>query len=58
MPPLTFPPLLPPAKSIQTRFWNTPQWPIFARDSVNTVLLQLGSDWINADDLEAVSRKF
>lgn len=46
------------AKSIQTRFWNTPQWPIFARDRVNTVLLQLGSDWINADDLEAVSRKF
>ncbi|CAO1636631.1 unnamed protein product [Sympodiomycopsis kandeliae] len=45
-------------KGIQTRFWNTPQWPLFARDRINKVLLQLGADWINADDLEEISRRF
>ncbi|PWN46522.1 hypothetical protein IE53DRAFT_391302 [Violaceomyces palustris] len=43
-------------KGIQTRFWDTPNWPIFARERVNTLLLSLGSDWINADDLESLSK--
>ncbi|CAO1614082.1 unnamed protein product [Parajaminaea phylloscopi] len=43
---------------ITTRFWDTPGWPRFARDRVNKVLLALGSDWINADDLEAIAREF
>ena len=30
-------------------------WPVYARDRVNKLLLDIGSDWINADDLEAIA---
>lgn len=46
------------AKKIETRFWDTPGWPAFARDRVNTLLLELGSDWINADDLEDIAKRW
>ena len=42
-------------RGIQARFWDTPAWPAFARDNVWRVLLEEGSDWLNADDLEAAS---
>ncbi|WFD03851.1 hypothetical protein MOBT1_002546 [Malassezia obtusa] len=42
-------------RNIKTRFWDTPAWPVYARDRVNRMLLELGSDWINADDLEAIA---
>ncbi|KAI0034319.1 hypothetical protein K488DRAFT_45795 [Vararia minispora EC-137] len=42
-------------RGIRARFWDTPGWPIRARDAVWTELLQDGSDWLNADDLEAAT---
>ncbi|GAA5986868.1 hypothetical protein JCM10908_000932 [Rhodotorula pacifica] len=42
-------------KGITTRFWETPGWPSFARDKVWKALLDLGVDWINADNLKAAS---
>ncbi|PKI85032.1 hypothetical protein MVES1_000796 [Malassezia vespertilionis] len=43
-------------RGIKTRFWDTPAWPAYARDRVNKLLLELGSDWINADDLSAIAK--
>ena len=43
---------------IKTRYWDTPEWPRYAMDNVNKFLLSIGSDWINADDLEYVASKF
>lgn len=43
-------------RSIKTRVWDTPFWPVFARDNVNRFLLTIGSDWINADDLDAITK--
>ncbi|KAF8078538.1 hypothetical protein FPV67DRAFT_1688677 [Lyophyllum atratum] len=40
---------------IRARFWDTPAWPIEARNNVWTELLNRGADWLNADDLEAAS---
>ncbi|GLB36231.1 hypothetical protein LshimejAT787_0305190 [Lyophyllum shimeji] len=40
---------------IKARFWNTPGWPIEARNNVWKELLNDGADWLNADDLEAAS---
>lgn len=40
---------------IQARFWDTPEWPISARNNVWKVLLESGADWLNADDVEAAS---
>lgn len=40
---------------IKARFWDTPAWPIQARDNVWRELLDDGADWLNADDLEAAS---
>ncbi|KAJ3568799.1 hypothetical protein NP233_g5478 [Leucocoprinus birnbaumii] len=41
---------------IAARFWDTPGWPIFARNNVWRQLLESGADWLNADDLEAASQ--
>jgi hypothetical protein len=38
-----------------TRYWNTPLYPIYARDAVFRMLLEQGSDLLNADDLEAAA---
>ena len=43
---------------IKTRFWDTPAWPKYARNRVNRFLLEIGSDWINADDLKSVALEF
>ncbi|KAI0704963.1 hypothetical protein BC835DRAFT_1410295 [Cytidiella melzeri] len=43
------------ARGIAARFWDTPGWPIYARDNVWRVLLENGADWLNADDLEAAA---
>lgn len=40
---------------IKARFWDTPGWPIFARNKVWQQLLQSGADWLNADDLKSAS---
>ena len=42
-------------RGIKARLWDTPAWPIFARDKVWRELLDDGMDWLNADDLEAAS---
>lgn len=41
---------------IKARFWDTPGWPISARENVWRELLNDGADWLNADDLEAASQ--
>ena len=43
------------ARGILARFWDTPGWPINARNAVWAELLADGADWLNADDLEAAS---
>ncbi|TFK41076.1 hypothetical protein BDQ12DRAFT_733408 [Crucibulum laeve] len=40
---------------LKARFWDTPGWPINARENVWKQLLDSGADWLNADDLEAAS---
>jgi len=40
---------------IKARFWDTPSWPVGARNNVWRVLLDSGVDWLNADDLNAAS---
>ncbi|RPD64953.1 hypothetical protein L226DRAFT_607231 [Lentinus tigrinus ALCF2SS1-7] len=42
-------------RGIAARFWDTPAWPIYARDNVWRALLENGADWLNADDLAAAS---
>ena len=44
------------SRGIEVRFWDTPRWPIIARNSVWRELLNDGADWLNADDLEAASK--
>ncbi|KXN89950.1 Altered inheritance of mitochondria protein 6 [Leucoagaricus sp. SymC.cos] len=41
---------------IKARFWDTPGWPIFARNKVWQELVDNGADWLNADDLEAAGQ--
>jgi hypothetical protein len=43
------------SRGIQARFWDTPGWPISARNAVWATLLENGADWLNADDLAAAS---
>ena len=43
-------------RGIEARFWDTPGWPIIARNNVWRELLNDGADWLNADDLEAASK--
>lgn len=43
-------------RGIEARFWDTPGWPIIARNNVWKELLKDGVDWLNADDLEAASK--
>ncbi|GAA5882264.1 hypothetical protein JCM16303_002309 [Sporobolomyces ruberrimus] len=44
------------SKGIKARFWETPGWPAFKRDSTWRTLLNNGVDWINADNLKAASQ--
>ncbi|KAI0830693.1 hypothetical protein BC628DRAFT_1312720 [Trametes gibbosa] len=43
------------ALGIRARFWDTPAWPVYARENIWRALLEGGADWLNADDLEAAS---
>ena len=40
---------------LMTRYWDTPLYPIYARDAVFKLLFEEGSDILNADDLEAAA---
>ncbi|KAK4056497.1 Altered inheritance of mitochondria protein 6 [Microbotryomycetes sp. JL221] len=42
-------------RGFETRLWSSPRWPIFARDRVWRTLLDLGVDWLDADDLAAAA---
>lgn len=42
-------------RGIRARFWDTPAWPVRARENIWVVLLNNGADWLNADDLQAAS---
>ncbi|KAL5533892.1 hypothetical protein ACEPAG_352 [Sanghuangporus baumii] len=44
------------SRGIRARFWDTPGWPISARNNVWRELLNDGADWLNADDLEAAAQ--
>jgi hypothetical protein len=46
------------ALGIRARFWDTPGWPIQARNNVWQTLMDNGADWLNADDLEAAATMF
>ncbi|GAA5906844.1 hypothetical protein JCM6882_006844 [Rhodosporidiobolus microsporus] len=39
------------AQGQETRFWSPPRWPVFAREEIWKTLLQVGSDWLDADDI-------
>ncbi|KAI0375383.1 hypothetical protein BV20DRAFT_960514 [Pilatotrama ljubarskyi] len=43
------------ALGIKARFWDTPAWPVYARENIWRALLEGGADWLNADDLAAAS---
>jgi len=43
---------------IKARFWDTPGWPIHARNNVWQTLIDNGADWLNADDLNAAATMF
>lgn len=43
------------SQGLTTRFWDNPTWPIYARDAVWRTLIELGSDYLNADDLAAAT---
>ncbi|GAA5968298.1 hypothetical protein JCM3765_000385 [Sporobolomyces pararoseus] len=43
------------SRDIKTRFWSTPRWPNFARERVWRTLLELETDYLDADDIDAVS---
>lgn len=43
-------------KGIKTRVWDVSWWPIQKRDALFRNILQAGSDFLNADDLELASK--
>ncbi|KAI9445209.1 hypothetical protein H4582DRAFT_1914018 [Lactarius indigo] len=46
------------SRGIKARFWDTPGWPIVARNRIWRELMNNGADWLNADDLEAAANRF
>ncbi|KAF8216129.1 hypothetical protein K438DRAFT_1800115 [Mycena galopus ATCC 62051] len=46
------------ALGIRARFWDTPGWPIHARNNIWKTLIDNGADWLNADDLPAAATMF
>lgn len=42
-------------QGLKVRFWENPTWPLFARNRVWNTFIELGVDYINADDLEAAT---
>ncbi|KAF2992909.1 Altered inheritance of mitochondria protein 6 [Curvularia kusanoi] len=43
-------------KSLESRYWDTPQWPISVRDMLWFKLTELGVGALNVDDLAAATR--
>ncbi|EPE36951.1 PLC-like phosphodiesterase [Glarea lozoyensis ATCC 20868] len=43
-------------KGLITRYWDTPSWPVSWRNSVWKALLEVGSELLNVDDLEAAAK--
>ena len=44
-------------RGLKARYWNTPAWPVGARDHVWDVLVRQGVGMLNVDDLEGASRR-
>ncbi|GAA5834149.1 hypothetical protein JCM11251_000555 [Rhodosporidiobolus azoricus] len=44
------------ARGFKTRLWSSPRWPTFVRDRVWQTLYELGTDWLDVDDIEAAAR--
>ncbi|BGP30985.1 Altered inheritance of mitochondria protein 6 [Rhodotorula toruloides] len=42
-------------RGFKTRLWSTPRWPTHVRDRVWRTLYDLGTDWLDADDIEAAA---
>jgi len=43
-------------RGLKARYWDTPAWPISARNHVWHVLMKEGADVLNADDLKSAAR--
>ncbi|GAA5831925.1 hypothetical protein JCM5353_001906 [Sporobolomyces roseus] len=44
------------SRGIKTRFWSTPRWPSFVRERVWRTLYELETDYLDADDIEAIAK--
>ncbi|KAF2190176.1 hypothetical protein K469DRAFT_699781 [Zopfia rhizophila CBS 207.26] len=44
-------------RGLKARYWGTPKWPVGLRNHVWDVLSQEGIDYINGDDLRAMTRE-
>ena len=45
------------ARGLKARYWNTPAWPISARDHIWDVLEKEGVGMLNVDDLTSASKR-
>ncbi|ORY03211.1 PLC-like phosphodiesterase [Clohesyomyces aquaticus] len=43
-------------RGLKVRYWNTPKWPVGLRNHVWQVLVREGVDYLNGDDLAAMTR--
>ncbi|GAA5893728.1 hypothetical protein JCM8208_001229 [Rhodotorula glutinis] len=43
------------ARGFETRLWSSPRWPTHVRDRVWQTLYNLGTDWLDVDDIEAAA---
>jgi hypothetical protein len=43
-------------RGLKVRYWNTPSWPIYLRNSIWRTLVAEGADVLNADDLKDASQ--
>lgn len=43
-------------RGLKVRYWGTPQWPVGLRNKIWNVLVEEGVDYLNGDDLEAMTR--
>lgn len=43
-------------RGLKVRYWNTPKWPVGLRNHVWDVLVREGVDYLNGDDLKAMTR--
>lgn len=44
------------ARGLKVRYWGAPSWPIALRNSVWAELVGMGVDYLNGDDLQAMTR--